>query len=61
MDIEHSLAEASFERVKMRDPKNRDHKMKVTELTSLAPNFRVRQILLLHRRAFIYGSECRTA
>ena len=28
MDIEHSLAEASFERVKMRDPKNRDHKMK---------------------------------
>ena len=39
MDIEHSLAEASFERVKMRDPKNRDHKMKVTELTALAPNF----------------------
>src|SRR5262249_13802642 len=26
-------------RVKMRDPKNRDHKMKVTELATLAPNF----------------------
>ncbi len=39
MAIETKLAEASFERVKMRDPKNRDHKMKVTELASLAPNF----------------------
>jgi putative endopeptidase len=39
MDIESKLADAAFERVKMRDPKNRDHKMKVTELASLAPNF----------------------
>jgi predicted metalloendopeptidase len=39
MDIETKLAEAAFERVKMRDPKNRDHKMKVSELAALAPNF----------------------
>jgi putative endopeptidase len=39
MAIETKLAEAAFERVKMRDPKNRDHKMKVTELETLAPNF----------------------
>src|SRR5262249_29764572 len=39
MDIETKLADAAFERVKMRDPKNRDHKMKVTELAALAPNF----------------------
>jgi len=39
MAIETKLAEAAFERVKMRDPKNRDHKMKVTELEALAPNF----------------------
>ncbi len=39
MAIETRLAEAAFERVKMRDPKNRDHKMKVTELAGLAPNF----------------------
>lgn len=39
MDIETKLAEAAFERVKMRDPKNRDHKMKVAELVALAPNF----------------------
>ncbi len=39
MDIETKLAEAAFERVKMRDPKNRDHKMKVSELATLAPNF----------------------
>jgi putative endopeptidase len=37
--IETKLAQASFERVKMRDPKNRDHKMKVTELETLAPDF----------------------
>jgi len=36
MDIETKLAEAAFERVKMRDPKNRDHKMKVSELVTLA-------------------------
>src|SRR5579859_2233896 len=39
MDIETKLADAAFKRVQMRDPKNRDHKMKVTELEALAPNF----------------------
>ena len=39
MDIETRLAKASLERVKMRDPKNRDHKMKVSELAALAPDF----------------------
>ena len=33
MDIETKLADAAFKRVMMRDPKNRDHKMKVAELT----------------------------
>ncbi len=37
--LETKLAEATMERVKMRDPKNRDHKMTVTELSALAPNF----------------------
>ena len=37
--LETRLAEATMERVKMRDPKNRDHKMKVTELSAMAPNF----------------------
>ena len=40
MDIETKLADAAFKRVQMRDPKNRDHKMKVTELEALAPNFK---------------------
>jgi putative endopeptidase len=39
MDIETKLADAAFKRVQMRDPANRDHKMKVTELETLAPNF----------------------
>jgi putative endopeptidase len=39
IDIETKLADAAFQRVKMRDPKNRDHKMKVSELEALAPNF----------------------
>lgn len=39
MGIETKLAEDSFKRVQMRDPKNRDHKMKVSELEALAPNF----------------------
>ena len=39
LDIETRLAQASFERVRMRDPQNRDHKMKVSELAALAPNF----------------------
>ena len=37
--IETQLAQAAFERVKMRDPKNRDHKMSLADLSSLAPNF----------------------
>jgi putative endopeptidase len=37
--LETKLAEATTERVKMRDPKSRDHKMSVTELSALAPNF----------------------
>ena len=40
MDIETKLADAAFKRVQMRDPKNRDHKMKVSELEALAPNFK---------------------
>ncbi len=39
IDIETKLADAAFKRVQMRDPKNRDHKMKVTELETLAPGF----------------------
>lgn len=39
LKIETQLADAAFERVKMRDPKNRDHKMSVAELDKLAPNF----------------------
>ena len=39
MNIETQLAKATTERVKMRDPKTRDHKMAVTELEALAPNF----------------------
>ena len=39
MGIETKLAQAALERVKMRDPANRDHKMPVTDLASLAPNF----------------------
>jgi putative endopeptidase len=37
--LETKLAEATMERVKMRDPKSRDHKMAVTELSAMAPNF----------------------
>ncbi len=40
MDIETKLADAAFKRVQMRDPKNRDHKMKVCELEALAPDFK---------------------
>jgi predicted metalloendopeptidase len=39
MNIETQLAEAAFDRVKMRDPKSRDHKMSVADLAKLAPNF----------------------
>jgi predicted metalloendopeptidase len=45
MAIETKLAEASFERVKMRDPKNRDHKMKVADFAALAPNFDLKRYL----------------
>jgi len=37
--IETQLADAAFERVKMRDPKTRDHKMSLSDLAKLAPNF----------------------
>ncbi len=37
--IETELAKASMDRTLRRDPKNRDHKMKVAELAALAPNF----------------------
>ncbi len=39
LNIETQLAQAAFERVKMRDPKNRDHKMSVSDLEKIAPNF----------------------
>src|SRR5947209_3563807 len=38
LELEKQLAEASFDRVSMRDPKNRDHKMQVSALNTLAPN-----------------------
>lgn len=38
LDIETSIAEASLDRVSMRDPKNYDHKMPVTEFSKLVPN-----------------------
>ena len=39
LDIETALAKASLDRVKRRDPKNRDHKMTRAELAALAPDF----------------------
>jgi predicted metalloendopeptidase len=39
MDFETKFAEASMDRVLMRDPKNRDHKMTTEELAKLAPAF----------------------
>jgi putative endopeptidase len=39
MDFETKFAEASMDRVAMRDPKNRDHKMSTADLAKLAPNF----------------------
>lgn len=39
MAIETKLAQASFDRVKMRDPINHDHKMQVSQLAELVPNF----------------------
>jgi endothelin-converting enzyme/putative endopeptidase len=46
MDIETKLADAAYKRVQMRDPKNRDHKMKVTELETLAPNFKFKSFFV---------------
>jgi putative endopeptidase len=37
--VETGLAKVSMDRVSRRDPKNRDHRMKVAELQQLAPNF----------------------
>jgi len=37
--VETGLAQASMDRTARRDPKNRDHKMTVTEITAAAPNF----------------------
>ncbi len=39
LKLETDLARAFMERTLRRDPKNRDHKMKVTEIEALAPNF----------------------
>ncbi|HEV3041988.1 MAG TPA: M13 family metallopeptidase [Candidatus Angelobacter sp.] len=39
LDIETKLANSTMERVKMRNPSNRDHKMPVSELSASAPNF----------------------
>lgn len=38
LEIETRLAEVALDRVRMRDPKSRDHKMQVRELDALAPN-----------------------
>jgi predicted metalloendopeptidase len=39
MALETKLAQAALDRVAMRDPKNRDHRMLVSDLAALAPNF----------------------
>ena len=39
LKIETEMAKAFMDRTQRRDPKNRDHKMKVTEAEALAPNF----------------------
>lgn len=36
--LETKFAEASMDRTSLRDPKNRDHRMKVSEISELAPN-----------------------
>ena len=38
MGIETKLAQAAYDRVTLRDPKTRDHKVAVSELAALAPN-----------------------
>jgi putative endopeptidase len=37
--VETGLAQASMDRTERRNPKNRDHKMSVTEISAAAPNF----------------------
>ena len=39
LTVETGLAQASMDRTARRDPKNRDHKMTVAEITAAAPNF----------------------
>jgi len=39
LKIETEMAKAFMDRTQRRDPKNRDHKMKVAEAEALAPNF----------------------
>lgn len=39
LKVETELARASMDRMSRRDPKNRDHKMKLKEIEALAPNF----------------------
>ena len=39
LDVETEFAKVSLDRVKRRDPANRDHKMSRQELTALAPHF----------------------
>jgi putative endopeptidase len=39
LTVETGLAQASMDRTVRRDPKTRDHKMKVAEITAAAPNF----------------------
>src|SRR6478672_11529856 len=39
LKVETELARASMDRMSRRDPKNRDHKMKLAEIEALAPNF----------------------
>ncbi len=39
MALETALAKVNMDRVARRDPRNRDHKMTVKELTKIAPNF----------------------
>jgi putative endopeptidase len=46
LDIETKLAQAAWERTKMRDPKNRDHKMSVAQLEQLAPNFQFKKFFV---------------
>ncbi len=41
LTVETGLAQASMDRTARRDPKNRDHKMTVAEITAAAPNFQL--------------------